>query len=59
MTVPQAYLCDPEELALQLGGDQKEREIFIPLFISLGLPVLGATGAALTQTHHTGWCLPG
>lgn len=31
MIVPQAYRYDPEELALQLGGNQKKkREIFIP-----------------------------
>ncbi|XP_076788890.1 endogenous retrovirus group FC1 Env polyprotein-like [Arvicanthis niloticus] len=50
------YLYEPEELALQMGGSRKKREIFIPLLIGLGLAVsLGATGtagAALIQTQH-------
>ena len=54
--VPQVYLYEPEELALQMGESQKKREIFIPLLIGLGLAVsLGATGtagAALIQTGH-------
>lgn len=35
--VPQVYLYDPEELTLSLQGDQKKREIFIPLLLRLGL----------------------
>lgn len=56
IVVPQVYLYEPEELALQMGGSRKKREIFIPLLIGLGLAVsLGATGtagAALVQTQH-------
>lgn len=51
MIVLQAYLCKLKELALQLGGDQKEKEVFISLLpglISLG--TMAATGAALVQT---------
>jgi hypothetical protein len=28
MIIPQIYPYDPEELALQLGGDQMKKEIF-------------------------------
>ena len=56
ITVPQVYLYEPEELAFQMGESQKNREIFIPLLIGLGLTVsLGETktaGAALVQTQH-------
>jgi hypothetical protein len=49
--VPQVYLYEPEELAFQMGESQKNREIFIPLLIGLGLAVsLGAT--ALVQAQH-------
>jgi hypothetical protein len=55
LIVPQVYLYKPEELALQLGGAQKKREIFIPRLVRLGLSVslgiAGTTGAALVQTH--------
>ena len=55
--VPHVYLCKPEELALQMEGSQKKREIFIPLLIGLGLAIsLGAAGtageAALAQAQH-------
>lgn len=53
--VPQVYLYEPEELALQMGGSQKKREVFIPLLIGLCLAVslgaTGTTGAALVQIH--------
>lgn len=56
IVVPQVYLYEPEELALQMRENRKKREIFIPLPIGLGLAVsLGATGtagAALVQTQH-------
>ncbi|XP_028639076.1 ERV-BabFcenv provirus ancestral Env polyprotein-like [Grammomys surdaster] len=56
IVIPQAYLYEPEGLALQMGGSRKKKEIFIPLLIGLGLAVsLGATGTAgeaLVQTQH-------
>ncbi|XP_051027043.1 ERV-BabFcenv provirus ancestral Env polyprotein-like [Acomys russatus] len=54
--VPQVYLYEHKELASQLGGDRKKRELFIPLLIGLGLNVSsgapGAAGAAHVQTHR-------
>lgn len=54
--VPQSYLYEPEELILQLGGDWKRREVFIPLPIGLALTIslgaMGTAGAALVQTYH-------
>ena len=56
ITVPQVYLYEPEELALQMGESQKKREIFIPLLIGLGLvislDVTGTARAVLVQTQH-------
>lgn len=51
MIVLQACLYKLKELALQLGGGQKKKEVFISLLpglISLG--TMAATGAALVQT---------
>lgn len=57
MIVPQVYVYDPKELALQLGGDLKKREVFISLLIWLDLTIslgtMGAGGAALIQTCQT------
>lgn len=56
MIVPWVYLYEPKEHTLQLGGDLKKREVFIPLSIELRLTIsLGAmrpAGADLVQTHH-------
>jgi hypothetical protein len=42
----------PKELALQLGGDQKNREVSITLLIGLGLTISLGTNGALVQTLH-------
>ncbi|XP_021486814.1 ERV-BabFcenv provirus ancestral Env polyprotein-like [Meriones unguiculatus] len=56
IVVPRVYLYEPQELPLQLGGDGKTREGFVPLLIRMGLrDSLGTTGdprAAFVQMHH-------
>ena len=51
----QAYLYEPEELALQ-REEAARRELFIALLIGLSLAVslsvTGITGTALVQTQH-------
>lgn len=45
--VPQVYLCEPEELGLQIGRSWVKEEIIIPILIGLGLAIsLSATGTA-------------
>jgi hypothetical protein len=51
MIVPQNYLYEPKELILQLGGDWKRREVFMPLLTGVAL-TMGTAGAALLRTYH-------
>lgn len=53
MIVPQVYVYDPEELALQVGGERK-REVLGLLGLSLiiSLRVMGTTGTAPIQRHY-------
>lgn len=55
MIVPQVYLFEPGELALQLGGDKKKGGvgIFIPLLFSLGLTVFAGLPQDSWSSPHS------
>lgn len=51
--VLQVYFYELKELALQLGGDQKKREVFVPLLVRLGF-----RSQHLMGQHRSCWNSP-